>query len=100
ASTGAIDVTSDAGSIIGGTINSAGSATLNAAARGKSITGTAVTATAGLISMTAGGAITWTGALYARTPVGLTSTGDTITLDDTVTSGGTQTLRAANNITF
>ena len=97
--TGDVDVTSDTGSVIGGTILAAGGSTLKATASGQSITGAAVTATAGLISMKAGGAITWTGALQAGTTVGLTSTGGTITLN-TVTSGGTQTIEAKNDVDF
>ena len=97
--TGDVDVTSDTGAIIGGSIGAAGSATLHAATAGKSITGVAVTATAGLIGMTAGGAIHWTGALQAGTTIGLTSTGGTITLN-TLTAGGTQTLEAKNDVAF
>ena len=97
--TGDVDVTSDTGSVIGGTILAAGGSTLRATASGQSITGAAVTATAGLISMKAGGAITWTGALQAGTTAGVTSTGGTITVN-TITSGGTQTIEAKNDVDF
>ncbi len=98
--TGDVDVTADTGSVIGGTILAAGgSGTLKATASGQSISGTAVTADAGLIGMTAGGAIGWTGALKAGTTVGLTSTGGTITVN-TVGSGGTQTIEAKNDVDF
>ena len=100
--TGDVDVTSDKGNIIGGAIGAADGATLKALAtttNNGGISGSAVTASAGAISMTAGGVITWTGALQAGTTIGVQSTNNTVSLA-TTSSPGTQTIEGSGNVSF
>ncbi|WP_148287864.1 hypothetical protein [Rhodopseudomonas sp. B29] len=92
---GNITVTSDGGSIGGGSVAANGSATLTAAT---TLTGATLTATHGLASLTAAGLINWT-TLTAGTTIGARSTADALQLGST-SSGGTQTLRAANDVTY
>ncbi|MCK9919144.1 leukotoxin LktA family filamentous adhesin [Microbacteriaceae bacterium K1510] len=92
---GDVSVTADAGLIQGTTVAANGSATLTAATTNK---GTTVTATTGSIGLTAGGLIDWA-TLTAGTTIGVRSTGDSVNLG-TATSGGSQTIRAAQNVTF
>ena len=100
--TGDVDVTSDARSIIGGAISAAGGSTLKALATiagDGGISGSTVTASAGAISMTGGGAISWTGALAAGTTIGVQSTHSAVSLA-TTSSPGTQTIEGNGNVTF
>ncbi|MCD0419854.1 leukotoxin LktA family filamentous adhesin [Rubrivivax sp. JA1024] len=92
---GDINVTSDNGAVAGGSVSANGSATLTGAT---TLTGTTLAATHGLASLTAGGLIDWT-SLIAGTTLGARSTAGALQLG-TTSSGGTQTLRAANDVTF
>ncbi|MBI5131767.1 MAG: leukotoxin LktA family filamentous adhesin, partial [Rhodopseudomonas palustris] len=92
---GDIIVTSDTAAITGGNVSANGSATLTAATF---VTGTTLAATYGAASLTGAGLIDWT-SLTAGTTIGVRSTGGAIQLG-TTSSGGTQTLRAAQGLTF
>jgi len=92
---GDIGVTADAGLIQGATVAAHGSASLAAATTNK---GTSVTGTTGSVTLTGAGLIDWT-TIVAGTTVSVRSTGDNVNFN-TATSGGTQTVRAANNVTF
>jgi filamentous hemagglutinin family protein len=95
ANAGDVTVTSDSGKIEGTTINANGSATLTAATTNK---GTTLTATNGSLSLTSGGLIDWT-TLNAATTVDVWSTAGGVNVG-TATSGGTQTIRGAQNVAF
>ena len=92
---GDVNVTSDNAAIVGGAINANGSSCWRrrprSPARRRRLR-------PGRSGMTAPGLIDWT-TLTAGTTMNLRSTGATIDLD-TATSGGTQTLRALQNVTF
>ncbi|MBN8976663.1 MAG: leukotoxin LktA family filamentous adhesin [Rhizobiales bacterium] len=110
---GDVTVIADSGAIQGDTVAANGSGTLTAAAGNK---GTSATATTGSLTI-AGSLIDWgilnagtsidaraTGAVkFARAISGTTmnvrSTGNAVALD-TATSGGSQTIRAANDVIF
>jgi len=95
ATSGDVDVTSDAGSITGGSITAQRSASLVAALNN---TGNQLTTTTGAATLTAGGLIDWNN-IRAATTIGAKSTGGAIILG-TTQSGGTQNLSAAGDITF
>jgi len=92
---GNVDVTSDTGLIQGVTVAAKGSATLTAATTNK---GTTLTAANGSVGLNATGLIDWT-TLNAGTQIGIRSTAGAVTLD-TATSGGTQTIRGAQDVNF
>ena len=92
---GNVNVTSDRAAISGGSIEANGSANLVAATDNTGIDLMTITGSA---SLQAGGLIDWANLNVGRT-LAITSTGGEITLD-TATSGGTQTLLAANDIVF
>ncbi|MFA6266996.1 MAG: hypothetical protein WC670_14935 [Pseudolabrys sp.] len=92
---GDVGVTADTGYIQGVTVAANGSASLVAATTNKGTTLGAVTGSATLI---AAGLIDWA-TVNAGTTVNAHSTGDNANFG-TVTSGGTQTIRAYNNVAF
>lgn len=92
---GDVSVTADAGLIQGTTVGANGSATLNAATTNK---GTMLTASTGSINLSGAGLIDWA-TLNAGTAINVRSTTESVNLG-TATSGGTQTIRAARNVTF
>lgn len=92
---GDIGVSATAGSITGGSVSAAGSATLTAHT---SNTGDTATATNGALTLNAGGLIQWN-TLSAGTTLGATSSGGAIVLG-TATSNGTQTLKAYTDLSF
>ncbi|WP_082540812.1 leukotoxin LktA family filamentous adhesin [Pseudolabrys sp. Root1462] len=92
---GDVEVTSHTGRITGGTIAANGGVALNAPI---SITGVSATGATGAVSMNTNGLIDWT-AVTAGTTVNARSTADSVNFG-TVTSGGTQTIRAAQNVNF
>nr|WP_249153855.1 leukotoxin LktA family filamentous adhesin [Bradyrhizobium diazoefficiens] len=104
---GNINATADSGFILGqavmsggvvtlGSVSAHGSATLLAAT---TITGNALAATTGSGLLTAnGGPVNWN-ALNVGTTLGVTASQGSITLQ-TAQSGGTQTIRARDNVTF
>ena len=92
---GSVDVTSDTGLIQGVTVAANGSAALTAATTNK---GTTLTAATGSIGLNAPGLIDWT-TLNAGTLINVRSTAGAVALG-TATSGGAQTIRAANNVNF
>src|SRR6185312_2829655 len=92
---GDVNVTADAGLIQGTTVAAHGSALLAAATTNK---GTTLTASTGSATLTAGGLIDWT-TLNAGAAINLPSTGDNVNFA-TSTSGGSQTIHAAQNVTF
>ena len=92
---GDVDVTSHTGRIAGGTIAANGGITLNAPV---SITGVSATGATGAVFMNTDGLINYS-ELRAGTTIGVRSTGAGVTLG-TATSDGTQTIRAANDVTF
>ncbi len=92
---GDVDATSDAGSITGGSIHAQRSATLIAALDN---TGDQLVTATGSAKLTAGGLIDWNN-IQAATTLYAASAGGALTLG-TATSGGTQYLSAANDITF
>lgn len=110
---GDVTVTADSGAIQGGAVSAHGSATLTAATDNK---GASAAATTGLLVLS-GGVIDW-GTLNAGTSIGahatgavtlatvtsgtsidMRSTGGTVNLG-TVISGGSQTVRAASDVSF
>ncbi|WP_210254868.1 hypothetical protein [Methylocapsa sp. S129] len=92
---GDVDVTSDTGSITGGSIAAQRSATLTAALNN---TGDQLTTTTGAATLTAGGLIDWNN-VDAATTIKAHSTGGAVTFGATQ-SGGTQNLIAAGEVTF
>ncbi|MDP1581801.1 MAG: leukotoxin LktA family filamentous adhesin, partial [Bradyrhizobium sp.] len=92
---GDVTVTSDTAAIVGGTVAANGSATLTAAT---SSTGTAITTATGAVDLVGAGLIDWA-TLNAGTTIDVVSTTGVVTLG-TATSGGSQTIRAAQNATF
>jgi hypothetical protein len=92
---GDVTVTADAGLIQGVTLNANGSALLTAATTNK---GTTLTTATGSATLLAGGLIDWTNINTAKGFTAI-SAGGAINLG-TVVSGGTQTLRAKDDITF
>jgi len=92
---GDIDVTADTGKVEGTEVAAHGSASLNAATTNK---GTRLAATLGSVTMNAAGLIDWT-TVTAGTTVDARSTNDNIGFGS-VTSGGTQTIRAYRNVAF
>ena len=92
---GDVTVTADAGLIQGTTVAANGSATLTAATTNK---GTTLTTATGSATLLAGGLIDWTNINTAKAFTAI-SAGGAINLG-TVVSGGTQTLRAKNDITY
>jgi filamentous hemagglutinin family protein len=92
---GDINVTSDTTKIEGTTVAANGSAMLTAATTNK---GTTLTATNGSIGLSANGLIDWA-TLNAGTQINVRSTGAGVNLG-TATSGGTQTIRAAQDVAF
>ena len=92
---GDIGVTADAGLIQGTTVGAHGSASLVAATTNK---GASVTGSTGSVTLTAGGLVDWT-ALNAGTTMGVRSTGAGVILG-AATSGGTQTIRGAQDVNF
>jgi hypothetical protein len=92
---GSVNVTSDAAAIVGGSINAHGSASLIAATDN---TGLDLTTVTGGAYLQAGGRIDWRN-LNVYGALGIISANGGITLG-TAISGGTQFLRAANDIVF
>ena len=92
---GDVAVTSHTGRITGGTIAANGGVTLDAPI---SITGVSATGATGAVFMNTNGLIDWA-TVIAGTTVNARSTADSVHFDS-VTSGGTQTIRAANNVDF
>ncbi len=91
-------MTADSGLIHGTTVMANGSATLTAAAVGATNTGTTLTAATGLAKVVADGLVDWS-TISAGTTVDIHSTGNNVNFDSS-TSGGTQTIRAAHDVTF
>ena len=92
---GDVGVNDDTGLIQGTTVGAHGSASLVAATTNK---GTSVTGSTGSVTLTASGLIDWT-TIVAGTTVDIHSTAENVHFD-TATSGGTQTIHAAQNATF
>jgi hypothetical protein len=92
---GDVVVTSHTGRIAGGTVAANGGVSLDAPV---SITGVSLTGATGAVAMNTNGRIEWT-SVTAGTSVNARSIADSIHFD-TVTSGGTQAIRAANNVDF
>jgi hypothetical protein len=92
---GNVDVTSDTGLIQGVIVAANGSAMLMAAATNK---GTTLTALTGSATLRAGGLIDWA-TLNAGTSIDVRSFADAVNLG-TAASGGSQTIRAAQDVTF
>ncbi|MBS0536807.1 MAG: leukotoxin LktA family filamentous adhesin [Proteobacteria bacterium] len=92
---GDIGVTADTGYVQGTTVAANGSVSLVAATTNK---GTTLGAAHGSATLTASGLIDWT-MVTAGAAVNARSTADNITFG-TVTSGGTQTIRADQNVVF
>lgn len=92
---GDVRVTADAGAIQITTVAAHGSATLAAATTNR---GTNATATTGSVNLSGAGLIDWT-TLNAGTTISVRSTADAVNLG-TATSGGSQTIRAAQGVTF
>jgi hypothetical protein len=92
---GDVGMTSDHGRVQGVTVAANGSATLTAATTNK---GTILTATNGSIGLNAGGLIDWT-TLNAGTQIDVRSTAGAVNLN-AATSGGSQTIRGAQDVNF
>ncbi|MDP1582086.1 MAG: hypothetical protein Q8M18_01530, partial [Bradyrhizobium sp.] len=92
---GDVTVTSDTAAILGTTLAANGSAVLTAATTNS---GTTSTATNGSLTFLAGGLIDWA-TLNAGTTISVRSTADAVNIG-TATSGGSQTIRAAQDVTF
>jgi len=92
---GDVAVTSDTASIQGTTVAANGAATLTAATTN---TGTSITATTGSVDLSGSGLIDWA-TLNAGTTINVRSTAGAVDLG-IATSGGTQTIRAAQDVTF
>ncbi len=92
---GDVTVASDHGLIRGTTVSANGSASLTASTTNK---GTTLTATSGFATLLAGGLIDWN-TINAGTTVDIHSTGGNVNFGSAI-SGGTQTIRAAQDLTF